>query len=605
MSDRMTSAALARSASFCLLALAAATGLATSACKGKNGPGSQANGDEQAPPRTTDEASRPERVEIDLFAFGRQLGTVAPCGCTTDPLGGLQYAFGYIEAESEAGQRLILEPGSFLFPDPEGPEGPVDEAAWAQAAERAKLLQSRFSQLDGLVSGLGPTDYAEPEAGAESLATFPLPRVLGNVAPTEGAGAGEGAANPAGVEPLRVISLGHGLEAAVTVVVDPALAEAARGSWAADFPALQAPVEALAGLAPALAKADLQVVVVHGPRDLAETVAREVEGLDVVVMGGVLENADLGRLGSAPVQIGQTWLLQPGDRGQSISHLTFSLSPELPEGELPESWTLQPSATQLTAELERLESKLAKLAEDPAADAAFLARLEADRDALKSQLEDPSIPAEVAGAVITAQTKVSCRLPEDDAAKTALSRYDGWVAQKNAERFAGVKPPEPAPGKPGYVGVEACADCHEEAVALWKTTVHAGAYETLAVANKQYDLSCVGCHVTGFREPGGSEVVENEGLRDVQCEQCHGPGSLHVEDPRTDNIQLEPPRSLCLGCHTQDHSDTFDFEPYLRDVLGEGHGADARAALGEGPTAHALRQAGLEAAGGGCEKSKM
>ena len=30
--------------------------------------------------------------------------------------------------------------------------------------------------------------------------------------------------------------------------------------------------------------------------------------------------------------------------------------------------------------------------------------------------------------------------------------------------------------------------------------------------NKQFDLSCVGCHLTGFRLPGGSEVVENAGL---------------------------------------------------------------------------------------------
>src|SRR5690606_14621323 len=79
------------------------------------------------------------RHEIDLFAFGRQLGTIAPCGCTTEPLGGLQFAFGYIEKVSEPGSRLILEPGSFLFPDPEGPEAPIDEAAWVQANQRAEL----------------------------------------------------------------------------------------------------------------------------------------------------------------------------------------------------------------------------------------------------------------------------------------------------------------------------------------------------------------------------------------------------------------------------------------------------------------------------------
>ncbi|MCA9700093.1 MAG: hypothetical protein KC431_21385, partial [Myxococcales bacterium] len=462
------------------------------------------------------DAQRQERYEIDIFAFGRQLGTVAPCGCTTDPLGGLQFAFGYIEERSSAGQRLVLEPGSFLFPDPKGPEGPVDEAAWAQAGERARLLQTRFAALDGLVSGLGPTDYADPSKGAAALSEFALPRVLANLGETDPE------KSPFGVESHRVVPLGRGLEAAVTVVLDPALADEARNSWAPTFPLISPPLPALQALSPELAKSDLQVVVVHGPRDLAESVAREVEGIDVVVMAGVLDNPDLGRLGSAPVQIGQTWLLEPGDRAQTISHLTLSLAPTVAEGTLPESWTLLPSPQQLQAELDRLEDKLAKFADDPSADAGFIARLQADRDELKKQLADPSIDPTLAGAVITAQTKVTCRLPHDAAAKTALHDYDGWVAEQNRKRFAGVEPPAPAKGQAGYVGIEACNECHEEAVAMWKTTVHAGAYETLVEGNKQFDLSCVNCHVTGFREPGGSEVVENQNLQDVQCEQCHG-----------------------------------------------------------------------------------
>src|SRR5690606_25528368 len=120
------------------------------------------------------------RHEIDLFAFGRQLGTIAPCGCTTEPLGGRQFAFGYIEKASEPGSRLILEPGSFLFPDPAGPEAPIDEAAWVQANQRAELLTGRFSELDGLVSGLGPTDFAS-DSSAAALANYPLPRVSANL----------------------------------------------------------------------------------------------------------------------------------------------------------------------------------------------------------------------------------------------------------------------------------------------------------------------------------------------------------------------------------------------------------------------------------------
>jgi hypothetical protein len=576
------------------LTAVALVGLGTgAACNGRNHPGQTTDTAPNADSGAATDPERSQRYEIDLFAFGRQLGTIAPCGCTTEPLGGLQYAFGYIETESTAGQRLVLEPGSFLFPDPDGPEHPSDEAAWAQAHQRAELLQGRFAALDGLVSGLGPTDYASSKSGA-ALAQMPLPRVAANLAKN---------ARPAEVERVRTIPLGHGLSAAVTHVIDPELASAARAeAWGKPFPAVTDPIAALRELAPALAKAQLQVVMVNGPRTLAETIAREVEGIDVIVVGAKFSNPDRARVGSSAVQIGSTWVLEPGDRAQTISHLTLSIDPSLPPGQLPGDWTLVPSTEQREAELARLEQKLAKFAADPSADAAFVARLEAEREQLKAALASPAIPDEVPVALIPAQVKVTCHLPEDTSAKQALREYDATVAERNKQRFAGVTAPAPAPGQAGYAGIEACADCHSEAVDMWNTTVHSRAYETLVTANKQYDLSCVNCHVTGFRAPGGSEVVENQHLQSVQCEQCHGPGSLHVADPTTDNIQLSAPVDVCLSCHTPEHSDTFDYEPYLRDVLGGGHGAEARAKLGDGPTGRELRAAALERAGGGCKK---
>ena len=446
--------------------------------------------------------------------------------------------------------------------------------------------------MEGLVSGLGPMDYASAESGAV-LGALPMPRVIANLEP---------AARPPGVEASRTISLGRDLSAAVTQVIDPALAAAARAtSWGKDFPATSEPIEALRALAPELAKANLKVVMVHGPRSLAETIAREIEP-DVIVLGGVITNPDLGRIGSAPVQVGRTWILEPGDRGQTLSHLSLSIGGSVAAGQLPGKWTLIPSPEQLRAELERVDAKLTKFKADASADPAFIGRLESERETLAAKLEDSAIPEQVEVAVRPTQTKVTCRLPGDASAKQALDNYDAKVAKTNLERFTGIAAPPPAPGQPGYVGIEACADCHDEAVQLWNKTVHAGAYETLVVANKQYDLSCVNCHVTGFRKPGGSEVVENHALQSVQCEQCHGPGSLHVEDPSSDNIRLEAAPSVCLSCHTPEHSDTFQYEAYLRDILGPGHGAEARAALGAGPTGAELRAIGLEQAGGGCEK---
>jgi hypothetical protein len=592
MSDRMTTPAATWS--FASLILFAGIGLAASTPLGCNPrPHAQDTGASSADSATPQPEVNADRFEVDVFAFGRQLGTIAPCGCTTEPLGGLQYAFGYIEDHSSPGQRLILEPGSFLYPDPEGAEAPSDEAAWAQAEQRAELLQGRFSALDGMVSGVGPTDFASSASGS-ALTKLAMPRVIANL---------EAGATVATAKPLRVIPLGHGLDAAVTQIVDPALGQAARTTaWGKDFPGLSDPLAALRELGPTFNDADLQVVMVHGPRALAETIAREVPGVDIVIMGGVIDNAERGRVGSAPVQIGDVWLLEPGDRAQTVTHLTLSIDASLEPGSLPGAWTLVPAKSQREAELARIEEKLSKFASDPSADAAFIGRLEADRDRLRAELENPAIPAGVAVALIPEQIKITCHLPSDDAAKQALGDYDAWVAERNRERFAGVHPPAPPAGQAGYVGIDACADCHEQAVTSWKGTVHAGGYETLVEVNKQFDLSCVGCHVTGFRQPGGSEVVENHNLQAVQCEQCHGPGSLHVEDPSAANIRREAPSSVCLGCHTEEHSDTFEYDAYLRDILGPGHGPEARAKLGEGPTGRELRAAGLEKAGGGCKK---
>jgi predicted CXXCH cytochrome family protein len=58
----------------------------------------------------------------------------------------------------------------------------------------------------------------------------------------------------------------------------------------------------------------------------------------------------------------------------------------------------------------------------------------------------------------------------------------------------------------------------------------------------------------------------------VGCESCHGPGSLHAEDPTPKNIVRSPGRELCVTCHNPENSPHFDFATYLPRVLGPGHG---------------------------------
>jgi hypothetical protein len=88
-----------------------------------------------------------------------------------------------------------------------------------------------------------------------------------------------------------------------------------------------------------------------------------------------------------------------------------------------------------------------------------------------------------------------------------------------------------------YVGSEACQKCHEAAYQVWKNSRHAHAYQTLVDARnpslRQYDAECVVCHVTGFAHQGGFRSEEQTPtLKNVGCESCHGPASLHVGDPK-------------------------------------------------------------------------
>lgn len=562
---------------------------------GSTGSGGKAKTSEAAEAGTkTAAAATQERVELDLFVFGRVRGTIAPCGCTTEPLGGLQYAFGYIEANSEPNARLVIEPGSFLYPEPGSPEWPLDDQGWTQAQERAKALAGRFSSLgDSLVSGVGPIDVRSP-TGAAALGEYGLPRVVANLT-----------GPAAGIDPPpshRIVELRQHdttLKAGITAVVDPAQPEAKRlGTLAEPVATLEAEIKAMRD-----AGAGLTVAIAHGDRAFAETIAREVTGLDVVIVG-VVEGTERQRVGEATGKLGDTYIVEPGEQLQSITHLTLSVAPGQAVVPRSEAWVVQPPKAVRAEELERVEARLAKFKADPSADPAFIGRLEQEASDLRKGLEGtPEGPV----VAVFDQVKITCRLPPDEDAKGRLSAYTAWVAKQNEAFYKGKAAPPPPEGTPGYAGIEECDTCHEEAVAFWRTTVHAGAYQTLVDTNQQYDLACVGCHVTGFREPGGSEVVENEGLVDVQCEVCHGAGTFHVDEPEAAKggaqlIRLEAPEEVCGKCHTPEHSDTFNYAAYMRDVLGEGHGAEARKALGEGPTGAELRAAGLAKAGGACKK---
>lgn len=153
-----------------------------------------------------------------------------------------------------------------------------------------------------------------------------------------------------------------------------------------------------------------------------------------------------------------------------------------------------------------------------------------------------------------------------------------------------------------YVGVAKCAECHKKAYDVWKTSKHSHAYESLEKGRpgqeanwvtRVFDPECIACHTTGW-EP--QEVLRFESgfvtgeitplLKGQQCENCHGPGSHHVdleEQYKADrksvtqelliaerkNVQLteiKAVKQVCFQCHDTDNSPNFDFEKYWAKI---------------------------------------
>ena len=144
-----------------------------------------------------------------------------------------------------------------------------------------------------------------------------------------------------------------------------------------------------------------------------------------------------------------------------------------------------------------------------------------------------------------------------------------------------------------YVGVKMCGMCHRgekrgSQLEIWKASGHAQAYQVLGtdrakeVAAKagvegdpQESDQCLTCHVTAFGvDPSmlGAKFAREDG---VQCEACHGPGSLYKRRKTMQDREAAveaglviPDEKTCTGCHNE-KSPTFkgfDFKAYFDKI---------------------------------------
>lgn len=112
--------------------------------------------------------------------------------------------------------------------------------------------------------------------------------------------------------------------------------------------------------------------------------------------------------------------------------------------------------------------------------------------------------------------------------------------------------------KAEYVGSDKCKKCHEAVYTHWQSTPHSDAYAALEKAtnpkNRQFDGECIVCHTVGFGyESGFRNEKLTAHLKNVGCESCHGPGSLHVAgNNRADLMALMNPFKVVEGANQAD-----------------------------------------------------
>jgi len=144
--------------------------------------------------------------------------------------------------------------------------------------------------------------------------------------------------------------------------------------------------------------------------------------------------------------------------------------------------------------------------------------------------------------------------------------------------------PRAAP-KNEYVGAKKCMPCHMKIYKAWAEVNHAHAFASLKATTPEQlkamnerlktdvkekpetSAACLGCHVTGYQQPGGypaADSLKNLALAVVGCEACHGPGSRHMAVSMSDKegrrkSVLAPTVETCKKCHTDAISPKFDF----------------------------------------------
>jgi hypothetical protein len=508
-------------------------------------------------------AAAGDAATVRVIAISNLAGALEPCGCTKDQLGGIDHLAAFVaKTRGAAAGSLVVSAGPTMFLDPA-----KDAARATQDLWKAEAIGASLGDMGLAAFTPGFNDWAFGEGSLGSLAkTTNASMLAANL---------QAGADGATKSVVREIG---GVRVGLLGVASPQL-DGAPPSGVKETDAVAAAKVELGSLRASGAK--LLVGLTAMPRGEALRLAEALPELSLLVAGKPSESGEANDAPSAPALIGNVLVVEASNHLQTVAAVDFFVRGDdfhFQDGSGIES---ADAITSVERRIHDLEVRLAVWEKDPAMRPEDIAARRRDLDKLKQDKERLSQhAAPQSGSFFRyALVEVREKLGSDPKVHDRMTAYYRRVNDHNRTAFAGRMPPAPRRGESGYAGIEVCSSCHDEARKVWDRTAHARAYATLAHQFKEYNLDCVGCHVTGYEKPGGATVTVNESLRDVQCESCHGPGQAHASSPdKKGLIVREPKAELCASsCHHPPHVEAFDAANAKSLILGPGHGLPADA----------------------------
>lgn len=464
-----------------------------------------------------------ERPEVALVLTGEMHGYIEPCGCSENMPGGLARRYDCIQTLEGRGWPVVpLDVGGMLHP------GRVDRR------QSDIKLQHSWTALHTM--GYQAVAVGVEEARMGAIDFYNVFEANPSVSNTEDVRTETPylAANLRLLDPnfdlfpqnYKIIESAD-VKIAVTAVISPELVRPHLPPSEADLLFFEEPAVALQRVLPILKaeQPDVMVLLSHCTAAESEQLARQFPDFNLVVTAGGPEDGE-----AEPKLLGNTLVLRVGAKGKRIGVVGYYPTANTP--------------------LERFRYELVELGKDRFDQTPEMVQMMAD-----------------------------------------------YQAQLVDERPDLSEPPLPDVGGRTYIGAEACGECHTQAYEIWSNTKHAHAFDVLASGrageedtwvDRTFDAECITCHVAGWNyqqalryESGFVDAESTPHLQNVQCENCHGPGSRHrdlqygegTEEERVAELEfirlpLAEARTKCLGCHDLENSirfhqpDAYPFEEF-------------------------------------------